>query len=156
MNIAELLAIDVGAELRAICQDQLQGSWQIPAELVRLVVLRGAGQVEIEPRRRGFELRCHGLEFEDGELHHLAAVLDADRDAEVRHGALVALEGAEALVLLWLAGVDGARLSMEAAGAAGSFGFRYDAGGSPELVDGESEEQDPSLELRFRAPGSGS
>lgn len=113
IDIARLLSIDVSAELRKLAQAQLQGPWQVPAELVRRGIRAGASEIRIEIGRA--RVRC----LDDGEgiellhLQWVATLLDARQQSEQRHAALTALEAAGGLALLVMAGLDPKALTIE-------------------------------------------
>ncbi len=148
MRTAELLAIDVAAELHTLCREQLQGSWQVPAELVRLAVVRGARRVEVRGHRRGFELRCDGAELSLRHLAALALALDGEAEGDRRHGAVVELEEGAALALLWAAGFEDGSIEIVADGPGGRFSMRYRTGAPPELVEDPEPRGETGFELR--------
>ena len=110
MKATELLTVDVESELRALCSQQLQGSWQLPAELIRFAIRHGASTAELEQGRRGFVLRCPGTACSEEYLKQVASALDVAQADEDRHGAIVALEEDGAQALLWVTGCPGARV----------------------------------------------
>ncbi len=113
---AELLAIDVDAELAAVGSEELHGPWQVPAELVRMCLRLGADEVVVETRRRGFRLAAAGAEVTAGHLRALASSCDRRRDGAERHARLRQLEDDGGLPLLWAASVAGASLVARAGG----------------------------------------
>ena len=50
IDVSGLLTIDVASELRKLSQAQLQGPWQLPAELVRRALRDGAGHIDVARR----------------------------------------------------------------------------------------------------------
>ncbi|MFV2071352.1 MAG: hypothetical protein ACC742_01685 [Thermoanaerobaculales bacterium] len=112
MRIDELLAIDVPSELRTLCEAQIQGVWQIPSELVRLGLRRGATEVSVENRRAGLLFRWQEAAVSETDLGWLETVLDSERSPEDRQRAIVGLEASGAQSLLWAGGVRGARLRL--------------------------------------------
>jgi hypothetical protein len=106
IDVASLLTIDVESELRKLTQAQLQGPWQLPAELVRRALCGGARRVEVELGRSGLSVRSHGDKVPFETLRELAALLDPKRSPQRRHRALSALERAGALSLLGLVGLE--------------------------------------------------
>jgi hypothetical protein len=106
IDVASLLTIDVESELRKLTQAQLQGPWQLPAELVRRALRGGATRVDVELGRTGMQVRSLGDRVEFATLRELAALLDNKRSPRRRHRALSALEQAGALSLLGLVGLD--------------------------------------------------
>ena len=51
IDVGSLLTIDVESELRKLTQAQLQGPWQLPAELVRAAVRQGAATPSLAATR---------------------------------------------------------------------------------------------------------
>jgi plasmid stability protein len=148
-----LLTIDVEAELREVCREQLQGDWQIPAELVRFALRRGGAEVELERRRRGFLLRCRGVECRDGELGHAAVALDVRQPAPERHQAIVALERIGGNALLWAGGAAGARLTVGHRIGGEATVLEVRAGRRAALEENAVDELPGGFEVRFRAAG---
>ncbi len=109
----DLFAIDVAAELATLCGAQLQGPWQVPAELVRLANARGAARVEINRARGGFEIRCDGVLASADELRDLVEVFGDEVPRLRRQAAISRVETAGLSALLWAAGLPGARLEMK-------------------------------------------
>jgi hypothetical protein len=116
----DLLAIDVTAEVATLCATQIQGPWQVPAELVRLAVARGAARVDIDRVRGGLRLRCVGRLADLSELRDLATVFDPAAERSDRQAAISRSEAAGLQALMWAAGQPGARLVMTVRSAAGS------------------------------------
>jgi hypothetical protein len=105
LDIGSLLTIDVESELRKLTQAQLQGPWQLPAELARQAIRTGATRVEVELGRTQLRVRSDGGEVSLAVLRELAALLDSKREPQRRHQALSALERAGALALLGVVGL---------------------------------------------------
>lgn len=114
MRASDLLGIDVSAEVATLCGTQLQGPWQVPAELVRLAVARSAASVEIDRAGGGFRLRCDGTLADHDELRDLALVFDSKARRRQRQEAISRVEAAGLSALLWAAGLPGARLQLNA------------------------------------------
>ena len=114
VDLRELLRIDIEAELRKLTVAQLQGPWQLPAELVRRAVRAGAGRIEVELSRGGCVVRDDGEPLAAEQLAELQAMLDPRAAAERRHRALLALEGAGGLALLALAGLGATQIEVRA------------------------------------------
>jgi hypothetical protein len=108
----DLLGIDVAAEVTTLCGTQLQGPWQVPAELVRLAVARGAARVEIDRIRGRFHFRFDGALATRDELRDLAEVFDSTAERSQRQEAISRIESAGLSALLWAAGLPGARLQL--------------------------------------------
>jgi hypothetical protein len=152
VRASELLGIDVVAELRTLCGEQLQGSWQIPAELVRLALARGATGVRFDGLRRGFTMTCEGDTVTSHELLGLATALDGDSELDRRHAAIVRLETGGAQVLLWMAGAAGASLQVVAVGEGRRTTVSHRPG-APLSFNGETTVDDsPRLVVRFTCP----
>jgi len=117
IDVAHLLTIDVESELRKLTQAQLQGPWQLPAELVRRALRRGASAIEVELGRAQLRVRSRGGAVPAEVLRQLAALLDGSRSPERRHRALSELERAGALSLLGLIGLEPASLRIVSPGA---------------------------------------
>jgi hypothetical protein len=149
LNASELLAIDVAEELRALSREQLQGSWQIPAELVRLAVARGASKVELVTRRHGFEVRCDAPLVTDRQLRVLAAALDPGIESDRRHTAVVELEGGGVQALLWLAGEQRSSLDMTSGVDALKSRFMCRTGGAPIVDQASVGSKAHGFELHF-------
>ncbi len=112
MRADDLLAIDVAAEVATLCSAQIQGPWQVPAELVRLANARGVARVEIDRVRGGFCFRCDGVLADPEELSDLARVFDVEAPRMRRQAAIARVETAGLSALLWATGLPAARLSM--------------------------------------------
>ncbi len=99
MSAEPLLRIDFEAALDKVAWSQLQGSWQLPAELARLAVACGARRIAIETAPRGLVLKAPGARLERRAVSDFATVVDRDLDTALRHRAMVALEQRDAFVL---------------------------------------------------------
>ncbi len=106
IDVGSLLTIDVESELRKLTQAQLQGPWQLPAELVRRALRYGATRVEVELGRTQLRVRSEGGSVPFAVLRELAALLDVKRSPQRRHRALSELERAGALSLLGVVGLE--------------------------------------------------
>jgi hypothetical protein len=104
LDVAELLTIDVDAEVRKLAEAELGGSWQIPAELVRRSLRAQAHRVEVTLGRRGLRVADDGPPIDPDTVRWLAALLEGDQGAPVRHRALVELEARGEVGLLALVG----------------------------------------------------
>ncbi|MBV1861815.1 MAG: hypothetical protein KUG77_25570, partial [Nannocystaceae bacterium] len=56
IDLDALLTIDVGSELRKLSSAQLQGPWQIPAEIARRGLRGRATKIEIRTRRNSIDV----------------------------------------------------------------------------------------------------
>ncbi|MFO7565411.1 MAG: hypothetical protein R6X02_22410 [Enhygromyxa sp.] len=116
LDVGSLLTIDVESELRKLTQAQLQGPWQLPAELVRQALRYGATRVEVELGRTHLRVRSLGGSIPYENLRELAVLLDPKRSPQRRHRALSQLERAGALSLLGLVGLEPNRLQIVSPG----------------------------------------
>jgi len=152
VRVDDLLGIDVAAEVTTLCGTQLQGPWQVPAELVRLAVARDAARVEIERVRGGFRFRCDGAIAARDELRDLAAVFDTEGLRRKRQDAISRIEAAGLSALLWAAGLPGARLQLRT--RTGRWSGRAEVRrGRLELEIGEAATGAPSTTLTWRCRG---
>lgn len=145
MKSEDLLSIDVGSELRTLCEAQLRGTWQVPAELVRFALRSGAKEIRVDWRRSLFSFRWTGGAVADGLLRQLQRVLDRDAETSIRQQGITRLESAGAEALLWAGGIRGARVRVEASGAC----FTHRDGGRPRLEPLKQHGAPPSVLLRW-------
>ncbi len=129
----EFFAIDVASEIRSLCDAQLRGTWQMPAELVRCAIRSGAAKVAIASRRRGFTVSWKGGPLRLSTLDNLAVALDDTADSGVRQQAIADLESSGAEALLWAGGVAGARLDIKSVANGQRVTFSRRAGRPPRL-----------------------
>ena len=149
MSREELLAIDVGSELRTLCEAQLRGTWQVPAELVRFALRLGADEIEVDRRWLGFRFRWRGPAVSERVLRYLRSALDRGCPATKRQQAIGALEAHGAEALLWAAGLRGARLRVESSGLQGRSIFIHREGGRPRFLGHGNGDRPPEVELRW-------
>ena len=153
VDLRELLRIDIDAELRKLTVAQLQGPWQLPAELVRRAIRSGASDVRVDLGRGACTIRDDGAPLVVDRFAELGAMLDTGAPAERRHRALLALEAAGGLALLALAGLGATHIEIVARGQGKLRRLVWSARGArPEL----SEAADPSggrgTEISVRKP----
>jgi hypothetical protein len=140
-DLRGLLTIDVASELRKLSRAQLQGPWQLPAELVRRGVRAGARGIEVNFARHEVVVVDDGQGLDRSVLEWTAALLDDQRDNDQRHRALTALEAAGELALLALAGVDDLRtLIIETTSAGRHHRLTFARGARPTLGMGLGSE----------------
>ena len=149
MRADDLFAIDVAAEVATLCSAQLQGPWQVPAELVRLANARGVARVEIDRARGGFEIRCDGALATPDELRDLVEVFGSEVSRLRRQAAISRVEAAGLSALLWAAGLPGARLTLQTRSGGWSGRMRV-RGSRIDLDFTESEIGPPSTALSWR------
>jgi hypothetical protein len=113
IDVSGLLTIDVASELRKLSQAQLQGPWQLPAELVRRAFRSGAREIQVTTMRRGVRVVDDGWGYGVEALRWAMTLLDGRRSNEERHAALTALESSGELVLLAMAGLHVELLRIE-------------------------------------------
>lgn len=102
ISLDALLRIDVRAEIRKLSDAQLQGSWQLGAECVRLATQCKANGIKIKTSRRSFAMAASNALLRSELLGALARVLDETLPAQKRHKALEVLESSDHPVLLVL------------------------------------------------------
>lgn len=110
-----LFAIDVASEIRSLCDAQLRGPWQMPAELVRFAVRSGAREIAVTSGWRSFSVRWKEGSIAASTLEDLAAALDDAVEPAQRQLAIAALESSGAEALLWAGGAADARLEIDGA-----------------------------------------
>ncbi len=93
-DAASLLAVDLEAELRKLGLSRLDGPWQLPAELLRLAVRRGARTVSVEITARRLHLTDDAPALPEAARQSLRRLAQRDAPDDARHAALVALERA--------------------------------------------------------------
>ncbi len=147
---SEFFAIDVASEIRSLCDSQLRGTWQMPAELVRYAVRCGAAQVSIVNRRRGFTVSWKGGRLGPTTLSDLAVALDDSAESGGRQQAIADLETNGDEALLWAGGVAGARLEIESSASGRNVRFFRRAGRPPELYRAAQPEVPAETEVRWR------
>ncbi len=152
VKAAELLTVDVDSELRTLCSQQLQGSWQLPAELIRFAIRHGASSAELERGRRGFVLRCPGTACSAEYLSQVASALDVAQADEDRHGAVVALEEDGAQALLWFAGCPGSRVQIAVQRGDSATVLEARPDGPPRLETDAAVDVVGDFEVRFDGP----
>jgi hypothetical protein len=108
-----LFAIDVASEIRSLCEAQLRGTWQMPAEFVRFAVRFGAARVEVGAGRTFFTLLWRGGRIERSTLEDLVVAFDESAEVAERQRSIARLETSGAEALLWGGGVPGARLTID-------------------------------------------
>ncbi|MEZ4381051.1 MAG: hypothetical protein R3A79_06865 [Nannocystaceae bacterium] len=119
VDVAKILTIDVDAELRKLSTAQLQGPWQLPAELVRRSVGAGASRIEVRFGRKRVRVDDDGAALDPASLRALVSLLDPRVPRGDRHAALDSLENSGSIALLALAGLELDALSLTTAGADG-------------------------------------
>lgn len=113
VDVGDLLTIDVGSELRKLASAQLQGSWQLPAELLRHALRSGARRVQVQSSRQRLRLETDRPVVSRGQLDDLVELADRDAAASRRHEALLRLERAGGPGLLSLVGLGPTRLRVD-------------------------------------------
>jgi hypothetical protein len=147
------LAIDVASELRTLCAAQLRGTWQIPAEIVRLGLRLGAERVNAVSAGRGWEVRWSSPAIAPDTLEDLKRAFDEGATASERQRAIGALEESGAQALLWAAGLRGARLDVESWSAENGVAFSLRDGQQPLLRTRPPERNRPSVTVRWKCRG---
>lgn len=116
LDVDTLLRVDVQNELQRVAEAQLEGSWQIPAELVRRAIAAEATQVDVDirsgARRAAVSVRDDGQPISSTELERLVMLLDRGREEKARHHALTELEEHGGAAWIALAGLHPRRLQI--------------------------------------------
>ena len=149
----ELLSIDVGSELRSLCEAQLRGTWQVPAELVRFALRCGARHVQVDRRRGRFVVKWRDAPIARGVLEDLGGALDRGKGTGERQRAISAVEGAGAQPLLWAAGLRGARFQIVCADQSPALEFSYRDNGRPGLTRGAPAADSDEVVVRWTCAG---
>ncbi len=100
-----LFSIDVNAEFQHVALEQSEAPWELPMELMRDALRRGATEVSIALSATELCLRDDGLGLSHEALSDLASLLAPLTNPEQRHGALLRLEAGRQnglLLLAWL------------------------------------------------------
>jgi hypothetical protein len=118
-----LLTIDVSSELATLCEAQLRGTWQVPAELVRLALRIGAPEVSVRMRRRSVEILWDGPTVAYDVFADIQTALDIRLTSDDRQRAIAALEEAGMEGLLWAAGLQGSRLKVSCSNSGRCWSF---------------------------------
>lgn len=139
---SDLLRIDFDAALDKLAWSQLQGAWQLPAELARLAIGCGATQIElvIEPHR--LAMTAPGCRLPQQRIVDFASLLDPRLEAADRHRAMVDLEENDAFVLSAIACSKLRSLRLRIGGEAGL--------GVELTVSGELSVENPRASARDR------
>ena len=98
-DASSLLRIDFDAAIDKLADAQLQGTWQLPAELARLAIATGARSVDFDVEPRHLAMTAPGACWDQRMIADFASVLDRRIEAADRHRAMVDLEERGAFVL---------------------------------------------------------
>ncbi|MEN8162741.1 MAG: hypothetical protein ABFS37_01320 [Acidobacteriota bacterium] len=104
-----LLSVDPDAAFEAVAHDQIGGPYQVPAELVRLVLAFGATGVNVQCRRGRVVVEAHGAVVPESALEALSRA-SCQGDDVARLQALAVLEDLDASALGWAVGLNARRL----------------------------------------------
>ena len=148
----DILSIDVSSELETLCEAQLRGTWQVPAQLVRLALRVGANDVSVDGRRRGFVVAWSGPLVESGVLADLRAALDVKGSPEDRQRAIAAIEGSGMEPLLWASGLRGARIRVTITRGREQWCFEHRRRAS-RLMKKRGAERPSTVEIEWRCAG---
>ncbi len=98
------LGVDPDAAFEAMAHDQIGGSYQVPAELVRLALAHGAARVEVRCRRGRLVIKAPGAKVPELTLDSLRQASNG-KNAIERIRALGVLEDGDASALGWAWGL---------------------------------------------------
>lgn len=90
-SLSGLFSVDADAHLRKLAASMFPTPAQLPVELVRAALGRGAGTVAVEVRRRLLEVADDGAAIAEAEWRALGCALDGSRPALEREQAIAAL-----------------------------------------------------------------
>lgn len=152
IDVAGLLTIDVASELRKLSRAQLQGPWQLPAEIVRRAVRFGATRIDIQTARHRVRVQDDGSGLDVAHLQWAALLFDTTRSNEDRHLALTTLEECGQLVLLAVAGMKQAKLRLEVSHGGRRTLLDVQPGKAPRLATGSSELQGRNIVVELESP----
>ena len=93
-GVADMLSIDADAHLQKLAACMFPTPAQLPVEMVRAAIRRGASSVAVVVRRGRLVVDDDGEGIADGPWHELACALDASRDAVDRERAIDSLQSA--------------------------------------------------------------
>ena len=146
---SSLLRIDFAAALDKLAWSQLQGAWELPAELARLAIGSGARSVELEIGPRRLSLAAAGARLAPRTISDFASILDRRLPAVDRHRAMVDLEERDAFVLCAIACSPLRSLVLTTGGDQG-LKLELTAGGELSVVNpGAAALDQPDLRLEF-------
>jgi hypothetical protein len=148
----DILSIDVSSELETLCEAQLRGVWQVPAELVRLALRVGAEVVSVDRRKRGFVVAWDGPLIGGEVLGDLRSALDVIGSPEDRQRAIAAIEASETEALLWAAGLRGSEIRITVTGGREQWRFERWRRRS-RLVRSRVPEGPNTVEIEWRCRG---
>jgi hypothetical protein len=147
------LTIDVSSELATLCEAQLRGTWQVPAELVRLAVRIGATEVSVRSRKHSFDISWQGPTIDDEVLADLRSALDTDLGPDHRQRAIAALEEPGMEAVLWAAGLRGARLRIACSDASRRWVFEDRRRRGLKSKKGPGSDEAKSVVIQWRCAG---
>lgn len=153
MSEERVLSIDIDSEIESLSEAQLKGSWQVPAELVRLAFRIGAAEVRVNRCRRGLVLGWPGPVVAEAVLDNLGLALDSRHRVSVRQNAIGALETAGVEGLLWAAGARGARIRVGCSTGAWRWRFEHRHRGRPRMTKEKNSTAEAGVELEWGCTG---
>lgn len=116
---SSLLRIDFDAAIDKLAGAQLQGTWQLPAELARLAIASGARSAAFDLEPRHLVMTAPGACWDQRMVADFASVLDRRLEAADRHRAMVDLEERGAFALAAIASSRLRALKLTLGGGAG-------------------------------------
>ncbi len=128
--IADLLSVDADAHLQKLAACMFPSPSQLPVELVRAALKRGAATVDIRVGNRHLAIRDDGKGIPGGEWLSLACAFDSNRGAAAREEAIAALqsEASPGIGLLAVSLPGSLRILIESAGEDGKKAMQIEAG----------------------------
>jgi hypothetical protein len=138
IDVTDLLSIDVESELLKLSQAQLEGPWQLPAELVRREIRDGATNIDVHFQRGRVLVSSDVGRVDRRVLEALAILLDSRRSNADRHAALGVLERAGEVALIAMAGVGISCFEVSIDDSVRRHRLTFAGGTAPILAEGPS------------------
>lgn len=148
--INTLLRIDVQAGIRKLSDAQLQGSWQLGAECVRLAVQCQAQSIKVVTGRKKLSITASGAALPIELMADLAKILDDKAPPQARHAALVRLEASQHPVLLVLLSQAIDAMTLTSQQADGRHRLVWKRGEKPQRLRQIKELDERSLQIELK------
>jgi hypothetical protein len=129
-SFADLLSVDADAHLQKLAACMFPTPAQLPVELVRAALKRGAAAIDLQVRNRCLIISDNGSGIGDSQWLSLACALDSSRGAADRENAIASLqsEASPGIGLLAVSIPGSLAIKIENAGSAGKRTMHIEAG----------------------------
>jgi hypothetical protein len=151
--VVEIFSIDVSSELETLCEAQLRGTWQVPAELVRMALRLGASDVSVGKNGSWFVVDWDGPVFDGDVLPNLRTAFDGECGPDLRQQAITMIEQSGMEALLWAGGLRGAAVEIERVVSGRRESLRHHRRNRPRFERGAAGEGISSVTIRWRCAG---